>query len=280
MPNRHQRRAAAKASKKKFAKPADPMDLPLVGIRFQRDGEGEQLMTFSPNSLRDYFVAATLAHEQRQPVSQETTDALAALLQVEPTARFRFEVIDIIVSTSLVVIKRYNGPREAHDTLQRLKNDPQRALAEGDNYTRLMARMIADSMSVDAADPLSMLTLDQQRREIIDQHQDAIREVIPRGRPKEEARAIFIEAIVELAWRVGDDLSLPQRGRGGEGTTKLFAFTSAMRELLLEYGQAMADQRGLPRGRFGPFERLSRDGLIAQLEAARGTVLREKSVAS
>src|SRR6202035_3899746 len=107
----------------------------------------------------------------------------------------------------------YHGPREAHDTLQRLKNDPQRALAEGDNYTRLMARMIADSMSVDAADPLLMLTLDQQRREIIDQHQDAIREVIPRGRPKEEARAIFIEAIVDLAWRVGDDLSLPQRGR-------------------------------------------------------------------
>ena len=110
---------------------------------------------------------------------------------------------------------------------------------------------------------------------MINDHIDAIREVIGPGRPDEEARAIFFESVIEIARRSGDRLALPRRDDSREHpNTSLLQFATEMRNLVVIYGNAILDRRQLPRGRFDGFEQLQRDRLIGCLEAARRTILR------
>ena len=116
-------------------------------------------------------------------------------------------------------------------------------------------------------------------RDVIKKYIEAIR--IPRGRPDEEARTIFFEAVVAIAHQQRDTLALPPRDSSrGHSNTPLFEFGSEMRDLVVDYGNAILDRRGLPRGQFDGFSRLTRKRLIGCLEVARKVIRQENSIGS
>ena len=53
-----------------------------------------------------------------------------------------------------------------------------------------------------------------------------------------------------------------------------------MRDLVVDYGNAILDRRGLSRGRFDGFSRLNRKQLIGCLEVGRKVIRQENSIGS
>ena len=80
---------------------------------------------------------------------------------------------------------------------------------------------------------------------------EALSDVIKPGKPDEEARGVFFEAITQIAHRNGDTLALPSRSYDREiRDTPFYKFAAGARDLVVAYGNAILDRRQLPRGRF------------------------------
>jgi hypothetical protein len=252
--------------------PDEVLTQPLVQITFATEGGADRILTLSPLGVRDYFTSLTMEYARDQPIAEPVFEKLAQALRIELTEALRYQVYETVIGTTLMIVRRWHSPRALLDLLKQLKRDPLGTIdrVKGDEFAEFMIAMIQD-----VAAQTGMLP-----RDVIKQHIAAIREATPRGRPDEEARSIFFETVVEIARRRGDKLALPERDDSrGHLTTPLFEFGSAMRDLVVDYGNAILDRRGLQRGRFDGFE-LDRERLISHLGIARRRILQETSMAS
>jgi hypothetical protein len=249
------------------------MLLPLIQVTFAKDGEPDKILTLGPSGLRDFFASLTMEHASELPIDEEIFKQLATALQIEPTEQLRHEIYTTVIGTVLMIVRGWHSPRALLRLLKELKRDPIEMLtrSQDDPFVQYVIQKIQDDVSA----------TQKPTREVINDHIDAIREVIGPGRPDEAARSIFFEAVIDIAQRSGDRLALPRRDDSREHpTTSLLQFASEMRNLLVIYGNAVLDRRRLPRGRFDGFEQLERDRLVGCLEAARRTILREQSMGS
>jgi hypothetical protein len=249
------------------------LTLPLVQITLAKEGEQDRILTLGPLDLRDYFTALTMEHAREQPIAESVFDKLALALQIELGEMLRHEIYSTIIGTTLMTVRKWYSPRTLLALLKDLKRDSLGTISrsKGDSLAEFVIQTIQDQASA-----TKMLPLD-----VIKEYIEAIREVVQRGRPDEEARTIFFESIVETAHRHGGSLALPPRDDSrGHLNTPLFEFGAEMRDLVVDYGNAILDRRGLPRGRFGGFSRLNRSQLIGCLEAARRVIRQEKSIGS
>lgn len=253
--------------------PDKVLTLPFVQITLAREGQHDRILTLSPLDLRDYFTSLTMEHAREQPIAEPVFEKLALALQIEPGERLRHEIYSTIIGTTLMTVRKWYSPRTLLALLKDLKRDSLGTISrsKGDSFAEFVIQTIQDQASATKMLP----------RDVIKEHIEAIREVVQRGRPDEAARTIFFESIVETAHRHGDTLALPPRDDSrGHLNTRLFEFGSEMRDLVVDYGNAILDRRGLPRGRFGGFSRLNRSQLIGCLEAARRVIREEESIGS
>jgi hypothetical protein len=247
--NRHERRAA-----KARGQPMTEVnaELPFVQITLAKEGEQDLILTLSPVGLRDYFTSLTIEYARDQPIAEPTLEKIARALRIELTEVLCHEVYTAIVGTALMTVRKWYSPRAALELLKSLKRDPLGTISrsKGDPFAEFVIEQMQNQASIAGLLP----------RDIIKEHIAAVREVISRGRPDEEVRTIFFESIVETARRHGDTLALPPRDDSrGHLNTPLFEFGSVMRDLVVDYGNAILDRRGLPRGRFDGFSRLGRN---------------------
>ena len=232
-----------------------------------------RVLTLGPSGLRDFFASLTMEHAGELPIDEEIFEQLAAALQIELTEQLRHEIYTTIIGTVLMIVRGWHSPRALLRLLKELKRDALEMLtrSQDDPFVQFVIQKIQDDAN----------TSQKPTRDVIEDHIDAIREVIGPGRPDEEARAFFFESVIEIARRSGDRLALPRRDDSREHpNTSLLQFATEMRNLVVIYGNAILDRRQLPRGRFDGFEQLQRDRLIGCLEAARRTIFRSLSVGS
>jgi hypothetical protein len=244
---------------------AAPIELPFVQIAF----EGDRYLTLSPVGLRDFFTAQTMAFARDQPIDDEAFKKLANALRVELDERLRFAILETVIGTTLMVVHGWHSPRALQRLLKDLRRDALATIdkAQGDRFAEFVIATIQQEI---AETKLPM-------RKVIDRHIEALSEVIKPGKPDEEARSVFFEAITQIARRNGDTLALPPRGDDRElRSTPFFEFAAGARDIVVAYGNAILDRRGLPRGRFDGFE-LDRDALVRRLERARAAISRETS---
>ena len=246
---------------------APDRDLLLTQIVITRgcDGEPDRTLTLSPQGLRDHFAALTLEHAREQPIEEATFERLARALQVELNKKLRFEVCDTIIGTTLQIVHGWHGPRETLKVLKQLRHDAWGTKARGkdDRFIRFVVDLIQGEIDATGL----------HWRQVINHHIAAMQEVILPGRPPEEPRAIFFEDVVRIAREQGDRLALPSRDSSFEQSpTSLLQFASAMRDLVVDYGNGILDRRGLQRGRSDSFA-FDQKALIIQLEAARKRIL-------
>jgi hypothetical protein len=275
--NHHQRRAAAlKAAIRDaplFAPP--PLDLPLVQITLAKEGIPDKVLTLSALELRDYFAVCRLEHAYRQPIADETFEKLARALQTELTQKLRCEIYAIIMGTALMITRGWHSPRAMLQLLKKLKLDAFQALTDAQSQSDSWAEFVIRTIQHQANQ------LQLPVGSVIDRQIEAIREVVPRGRPGEEARSLFFESVVATAQQYDERLALPPREDSrGMTSTPLFEFGAAMCDLVADYGNFMLEQQQLPLGRFNGFSTLSREQLIYHLEVARRVILQEKSISS
>ena len=242
-------------------------------ITLAREGEADKILTLSPIGLRDYFTSLTMEHARDQPIAEPTLEKIARVLRIELTETLRHEIYCTIIGTTLMTVRKWYSPRTLLALLKDLKRDSLGTISrsKGNSFAEFVIQTIQDQASATKMPP----------RDVIKEHIEAIREVVQRGRPDEEARTIFFESVVETAHRHGDTLALPPRDDSrGHLNTPLFEFGSEMRDLVVDYGNAILDRRGLPRGRFDGFSRLNRNQLIGCLEVARRVIRQENSIGS
>jgi hypothetical protein len=247
--------------------------LPIVQITLAREAEADRILTLSPIGLNDYFTSLTMEHARDQPIAEPTLEKIARVLRIELTETLRCEIYGTIIGTTLMTVHRWYSPRKLLALLKELKRDSLGTISrsKGDSFAEFVIKTMEDEASATK----------MSSRNVIKKHIEAIREVVPRGRPDEEARTIFFEAVVDIAHRHGDNLALPPRDDSrGQSNTPLFKFGSEMRDLVVNHGNAILDRRGLPRGRFDGFSRLNQTQLIGCLEAARRVIRRDKSIGS
>jgi hypothetical protein len=247
--------------------------LPLIQITLAKDGEPDKILTLGPIGLRDFFASLTMEHASELPIEEATFEQLAAALQIEPTEQLRHEIYTTIIGTILMIIRGWHSPRALLRLLKELKRDLLETItrSQGDPFVQFVIEKIQDDASA----------TQKPTREVINDYIDAVREAIGPGRPDEEARAIFFEAIIEIARHSGDALALPRRDDSCEQpSTPLLNFATGMRDLVVRYGNEILTRRGLPRGRFDSFARLSQNGLVGCLERARRVISQEISVGS
>jgi hypothetical protein len=249
---------------------APDRDLLLTQITITRgcDGAPDRTLTLSPQGLRDHFAALTMEHAREQPIEEATFERLARALQVELNEKLRFDICETIIGTTLLIVRGWHGPREILKVLKQLRHDALGTMARGkdDRFIQFVVDMIQGEIDATGKPP----------REVIKHHIAAVSEAISRGRPPEEEQRNFFEGIVSIAREHGDRLALPTRDSSFEQpSTSLLEFASAMRDLLVEYGDGILDKRGLQRGRLDGFAELDQNRLIIQLEAARKRILQE-----
>jgi hypothetical protein len=246
-----------------------PPDLPLVQITLEKEGAPDKILTLSPIGLRDFITACVLEHAHKQPIPEAEFEKLARALRAELTETLRHHIIETIVGTALMVTHKWYSPRTLRELLEKLKRDPLRAMnnADSDNFTRFVINTIQHGTKQTG----------QSAKDVINWHLDSLRR--RRGRPDEEARSIFFESTVVIARQFDSTLALPPRDDArGKTSTPLFEFGTAMCDLVAVYGRAMLD-RQQPHDRSDRFAgfSLKRKRLIWHLEAARKTILQEKS---
>ncbi len=249
------------------------LTLPFVQITLAREAEADRILTLSPIGLRDYFTSLTMEHARDQPIAEPTLEKIARVLRIELTETLRHEIYCTIIGTTLMTVRKWYSPRTLLALLKDLKRDSLGTISrsKGNSFAEFVIQTIQDEASATKMPP----------RDVIKEHIEAIREVVPRGRPDEEARTIFFESVVATAHRHGDTLALPPRDDSrGHLNTPLFEFGSEMRDLVVDYGNAILDRRGLPRGRFDGFSRLNRNQLIGCLEVGRKVIRQENSIGS
>ena len=218
------------------------LTLPFVQITIAREGEGDRILTLSPIGLLDYFTSLTMEHARDQPIAEPTFEKIARVLRIAVTEKLRREIYDTIIGTTLMTVRKWYSPRMLLALLKDLKRDSLGTISrsKGNSFAEFVIQTIQDQASA----------REMPSRDVIKEHIEAIREVIQRGRPDEEARTMFFESVVETAHRHGDTLALPPRDDSrGHLNTPLFEFGSEMRDLVVDYGNAILDRRGLPRGR-------------------------------
>ena len=250
------------------------LTLPFVQITLAREAEADKILTLSPIGLRDYFTSLTMEHARDQPIAEPTLEKIARVLRIKQlTETLRQEIYCTIIGTTLMTVHKWYGPRTLLALLKDLKRDSLETISrsKGDSFVEFVIQTIQDQAS----------ETKMPARDVIKKYIEAIREVVPRGRPDEEARTIFFEAVIAIAAQHGDTLALPPRDDSrGHSNTPLFEFGSEMRDLVVDYGNAILDRRGLPRGRFNGFARLTRNQLIGCLEVARKVIKQENSIGS
>jgi hypothetical protein len=249
-----------------LGRPPTAENLPLVQLEA---ADGTLFTTLSPTGLRDFFTASTLEHAQRQPIDDAMFEKLARALRTEVTQTFRRDIYATTVGTSLMIVHQWHSPRRLVELLENLKRDSLKTIADrDDNFAAFVARTVQEQA----------VRTGRSSRQVIDEQLVAIRETIGRGRPDEEVRSVFFEAVVATAQKYDVKLALPPRDDSrGLASTPLFEFALAMRDLVVDCGRAMLARRGLSDSRFSGFTRLRRKRLIYHLEAARSVILREKS---
>jgi hypothetical protein len=249
------------------------LTLPFVQITLAREAEADRILTLSPIGLDDYFTSLTMEHAREQPIAEPILEKMARVLRIKLAETLRKEIYCTIVGTTLMTVHRWYSPRKLLALLKELKHDSLGTISrsKGDSFAEFVIQTIQDQASATK----------MPSRNVIKKHIEAIQEVVPRGRPDEEARTIFFEAVVDIAHRQGDTLALPPRDDSrGLSNTPLFEFGSEMRDLVVDYGNAILDRRGLSRGRFDGFSRLNRSQLIGRLEVGRKVIRRENSIGS
>ena len=193
------------------------LTLPFVQITLAREGEADRILTLSPIGLSDYFTSLTMEHARAQPIAETTLDKIARMLRIDLTETLRHEIYSTIIGTTLMTVHKWYSPRTLLALLMDLKRDPLRTISRSkdDSFAEFVIQTIQDQASA------TKMT----SRDAIKEHIEAIREVIHRGRPDEEARTIFFESVVATAHRHGDTLALPPRdATRGHLNTPLFEF--------------------------------------------------------
>src|SRR5262249_36276698 len=163
-------------------------------------------------------------------IADETFEKLARALRVEMTVELRREIYATIIGTAIMITRGWHSPRAMLQLLKKLKRCGLQALtdaqSQSDSWTEFVIRTIQDQATQEQL-PV---------RSIIDRQIEAIREVVPRGRPDEEARSLFFEGVVATAQRYGVRLALPPRDDSydsrGMTSTPLFEFGAAMCDLV------------------------------------------------
>jgi hypothetical protein len=242
-------------------------NLPLTQIKLTKEGAPD--LTLGPADLPDYFTACSLEYARRQPIDDEVFKKLAGKLGTEPTDVFRYEIYSLVIGTVLMVVRRFHSPRSLTELFENLKRDPLKTIeaSRGNSFAEFAVSNIQQQVAE--------TTLPEKA--VIDWNIEAVSEAISPGRPDEEARKIFFEAVIATAQKYKIKLALPPRDDSrGMKTTPLSEFALAMRDLVAGYGNTMLAQQRLPLGRFDGFTKLDREQLIYHLEAARRTILREK----
>jgi hypothetical protein len=246
-----------------------PEDVPFVQITLSKEGEPDRHLTLSPRGFVDHFVSHVMEHARQQPIDEATFARLARALNIDVTDQFRQQICEIVIGTTMAALQKWHGPRALLNLLKQLKRDGLQTVlnTQDDKFAQFVINTIQHQASK------SNLPV----RKAINCHIEAIREVIKPGRPDQETRTDFMLGIVELALKHGDRLALPTRDRDRAlRSTPLYEFAATMCDLVVDYGNALCDRRGLPHGRFTGFE-LGPEELIGHLEKARSVILRENS---
>jgi hypothetical protein len=149
--------------------------------------EGDRYLTLSPVGLRDFFTAQTMAFARDQPIDDEAFKKLANALRVELDERLRFAILETVIGTTLMVVHGWHSPRALQRLLKDLRRDALATIdkAQGDRFAEFVIATIQQEI---AETKLPM-------RKVIDRHIEALSEVIKPGKPDEEARSVFFEAI-------------------------------------------------------------------------------------
>ena len=210
-----------------------------------------------------------------QPIAEPILEKIARALRIELTETLRHEVYSTIIGTTLMTVRKWYSPRKTPRAAQGPKtrsagNDL--ALAGRVLFAEFVIQTIQDQASTATLRPRDIIKRPTLRR---------FARLFHAGVPTRKRARSFLMFVVGTAHRHGDTLALPPRDDSrGQLTTPLFEFGSKMRHLVVDYGNAILDRRGLPRGRFGGFSRLNRSQLIGCLEAARRVIREEKSIGS
>jgi hypothetical protein len=204
-------------------------------------------------------------HPRAHPVTRAEIERLAALLGIDATSQFRLELHVAVVSTLQILLRGgFPGPRRLRALLNRLDRDPE-YVPPRDAVADLVVRTLgaASDRSRFGAGIRSM--------------REMLRGAIRRGEPGDEVRALFFEALTQIAHDFGDDLRLPQRddSRGGVSTTPFLEFVRAAIELLIARGRMV---EGMPACKLTDYEHLTRAALIKALEKTRATILQEAPI--
>lgn len=250
--------------------PGFNLNQPLFQITLSKEGAPDKILTLSPLSFLDHLTVVTLEHASRNPIEEGIFLTLAATLHTELTEQLRTEIYATIIGTTLMIVHKWYSPRRTVQLLENIKHDPLQAMVDnrGDTFAEFIIEFTTQQM---------MRT--GRSDEVLDFHIAAIREVIPRGAPDEEARNIFFETLIVMAQKYVGDLALPPRDSRNKTTdTPLFAFADEMTDLVVDYGNARLAEKELAPGRFDGFARLDRKRLIRRLEIARKTISREISM--
>ena len=257
--NRHRRRALAARVRKglpPLPMPPSPFELPLVQMSMPSQGAHGKPLTFSALGLRDYFSLCLLEHAERQPIADETFEALAHALRVELTEALRHQIYAAVVGTALMITRGWHSPRATLRLLKKLKRDGLQKLTDAQSQNDSWAEFVIRAVQEEAR--ARQLPVDF----ILSRHIEALREMVPPGRPDEEARSMLFETAAAIACDYDAGLALPTRDDSrGLTSTPLFEFGAAMVDLVVDYGNAMLARQQLPPGRF--------DGL-AKREGRRG----------
>jgi hypothetical protein len=172
------------------------LTLPLVQITLAREAEADRILTLSPIGLNDYFTSLTMEHAQDQPIAEPTLEKIARALRIKLTETLRHDIYCTIIGTTLMTVRKWYGPRTLLALLKDLKRDSLGTISrsKGDTFAEFVIQTIQDQASATK----------MPARDVIKKHIEAMQEVVPRGRPDEEVRTIFFEAIVAIAHRQGD----------------------------------------------------------------------------
>jgi hypothetical protein len=252
------------------------LPVPIFEIAFRTEDGLENVLMLEPNDIPALLAASTLAYASALPIDEETVHRLAELLGVEPNLQFNLGLHEVIVESTLVIIRGWHGPRWARNFFDRLIAKPEAtiAAARNDSTASFLVNYLGARMELDANDPLAAVHAKSQFVLLAKEARSIVTEAIKPGAPGRETRQMFFEAVVGLAYEVGADLRLPQRDSGrARPTTPLFDFAVEMRDLLAAYGRRVLMNRGAER--FDDLARLRRGAIVSCLQRARKTIQRE-----
>jgi hypothetical protein len=230
------------------------------------DGEHRVRDFLTGDYLMLRYCGQLLPRERVRPITAEALEQLAATLPVDPSARFAFDVGEIVFGFAGPMAFGTRGLRAVRDVLEQIERNPELAIEKysGDPFYSFV---IADIWgSVREHRRIVFDDADRLFRKIARERRNDIRALLAAtGKNRNGLEPILWRTVVHMVERLTGDTSLPGRGEDNwraPTSTPLFLFADRIRLML-------AEQIRLLGGSDGRLSQLTRDQLIGLLEHAK-----------